>query len=199
MLETIREYATSQLAEAGETEPARHRHALAFLTLAEREHAITALSRDHDNFRAALDWSLRAGDTTGPRLARALGDFWLGRGYFAEARDWIERALARQPADDQVRADLLRLHGTILDQSGDMARAQAVLSEGLQVAKAAGLPATQARISLSLTESNTFTGLVLATPSNWPDVKRRVPPWRPTAISTAWPRPAHHRAVASRL
>ncbi len=158
MLETIREYAAGQLAETGETEPARHRHALAFLTLAECEHAITALSRDHDNFRAALDWSLRNGGEAGPELARALGDFWLGCGYFAEARDWVERALARHPADDQVRADLLRLLGTILDESGDPARAQTVLSEGLRVAEAAGLPAAQARIRLTLTEIELVQG-----------------------------------------
>ena len=153
MLETIRQYAVSRLTETDGTEAAQRRHAYAFLTLAEREHAVAVLSRDHDNFRAALDWSLRTGDEAGPRLARALGGFWLARGFSREARDGLERALASGPADEQVRADLLRLLGTVLFEAGDLAQAQAVLSEGCAVAQAAGLSAAvQARIRLNLTE-----------------------------------------------
>ena len=152
MLETIRQYAVSRLTETDGTEAAQRRHAYAFLTLAERERAVAVLSRDHDNFRAALDWSLRTGDEAGPRLARALGGFWLARGFSREARDGLERALASGPAE-QVRADLLRLLGTVLFEAGDLAQAQAVLSEGCAVAQAAGLSAAvQARIRLNLTE-----------------------------------------------
>ena len=60
---------------------------------------------------AALDWSLEHGSQTGPRLARVLGGFWLGRGLVQEGRDWLDRALARRPADPRLRADLLRLLG----------------------------------------------------------------------------------------
>ena len=159
MLETIRQYAAGRLTEADGTEATRRRHAYAFLTLAEREHAVAVLSRDHDNFRAALDWSLRTGDEAGPRLARALGGFWLARGFSREARDGLERALASGPADEQVRADLLRLLGTVLFEAGDLAQAQAVLSEGCAVAQAAGLPAAvQARIRLNLTEIRFLEG-----------------------------------------
>ena len=159
MLETIRQYAAGHLAEAGGTEATRRRHAYAFLTLAEREHAVAVLSRDHDNFRAGLDWSLRTGDEVGPRLARALGGFWLARGFWREARDWLERALASGPADQQVLADLLRLLGTVLFEAGDLAQAQAVLSEGCAVAQAAELPAAvQARIRLNLTEIRFLEG-----------------------------------------
>ncbi len=159
MLETIRQYAAGCLAEVGGTEATRRRHASAFLTLAERERAVAVLSRDHDNFRAALDWSLRTGDEAGPRLARALGRFWLARGFWREARDWLERALTPRPADEHVRADLLRLLGTVLYESGDPASAQAVLSEGCAVAQAAGLPAAvQARIRLNLAEIRSLEG-----------------------------------------
>ena len=153
MLETIRQYAAGRLTEAGGTEAARRQHVRAFLTLAERERLVAVLSHDHDNFRAALDWSLRTGDEAGPRLARALGNFWIACGFWLEARDWLERALASRPADQQVRADLLRLLGAVSFESGDLVRAQAVLSEGSAVADAAGLPAAaQARIRLKLTE-----------------------------------------------
>ncbi len=111
LLNTVRYYAADRLAEAGGTDAARHRHAAAFLGLAEREHRPEALSQELDNFRAALEWSLARSDRIGPRLAHALGSFWLARGLLAEGRDWLERALAQRSSDQQLRAGLLRLLG----------------------------------------------------------------------------------------
>ena len=127
LLDTVRHYAAGRLAEAGGTEAAQHRHAAAFLRLAERERKLAVLAREQDNFRAALDWSLQRGDQAGPRLARALGGFWLGRGLLAEGRDWLDRALAQRPADQRLRADLLRLLGAVLFEAGDLDGADAVL------------------------------------------------------------------------
>src|SRR5215469_7926363 len=59
LLETVRQYAAEQLAAAGGTQEARRRHALAFVHLAARERGLSALSRDNDNFRAVLEWSLQ--------------------------------------------------------------------------------------------------------------------------------------------
>jgi predicted ATPase/DNA-binding SARP family transcriptional activator len=111
LLETIRQYAAEVLAESGETEPARRRHAAEFLHLAENEHEPAVLLPEQGNFRAALEHALSADDEAGPRLVRALGGFWLARGLFAEARGWLERALAADPAGLQLRADLHRLLG----------------------------------------------------------------------------------------
>jgi predicted ATPase len=66
MLETIRQYAAGRLAETGNAGPARRRHAEAFLALAERERDLAVLAREHDNFRAALSWSLSQDSETGP-------------------------------------------------------------------------------------------------------------------------------------
>jgi tetratricopeptide (TPR) repeat protein len=147
MLETIRQYAAGRLAGAGEAGPARDRHAEVFLRLAETERELPVLLREQDNFRAALDHTLTTGGgETGPRLARALGGFWLARGLLQEARGWLERALAAGQADPRLRADLLRLLGAVLYAAGDLQRAQAVLAQGSQVAAAAGLVPVQARI-----------------------------------------------------
>ena len=146
LLDTVRHYAAGRLAEAGGTEAARDRHAAVFAGLAGREREPAVLAREQDNFRAALDWSLECGDQAGPRLARALGGFWLGRGLLAEGRDWLDRALAQRPADRCLRADLLRLLGAVRFESGDLEGADAVLAEGGQVAAAAGAPAVAARI-----------------------------------------------------
>jgi len=108
--------------------------------------------REQDNFRAALDHALAGGGETGPRLACALGGLWLARDLFQEGQAWLERALAVRPADQRLRADLLRLLGAVLYAAGDMGRAQAVLAEGLQAAADAGAPTVQARIRVLLTD-----------------------------------------------
>ena len=157
LLDTVRHYAAGRLAEAGGTEAARRRHAAAFLSLAGRERKLAVLAREQDNFRAALDWSLERGDQAGPRLARALGGFWLGRGLLQEGRDWLDRALAQCPADLRLRADLLRLLGAVRFEAGDLEGADAVLSEGLQVA-AAGAPAIAARIQVLRADVRNYQG-----------------------------------------
>ena len=148
LLETIRQYAAEALAEAGESERARRRHAEAFLHLAETERDLGVLLPEQDNFRAALDHTLSGGSQAGPRLARALGGFWLARGLLQEARGWAERALAAGPVGPRLYADLLRLLGTVCFALGDLERAQAALAQGAEAAAAAGLPAAQARIAV---------------------------------------------------
>jgi predicted ATPase/DNA-binding SARP family transcriptional activator len=164
LLETVRQYAADRLAAAGGTAAARQRHLLAFLHRAEREHGLAALSRDHDNFRAALEWSLAPGGQasqdhqTGPRLAHALGEYWLALGLLDEGRTWLERALSSPMADQGLRAGLLRLLGATLYEAGDLDRAEAVLSEGSAVAVAAGKPAVQARIGVLLADIRNMRG-----------------------------------------
>jgi predicted ATPase/DNA-binding SARP family transcriptional activator len=73
LLETTRNYARERLWEAGEGEEQRARHAQYFLALAERAAPelrgaaqaewLRRLEEDHDNFRAALDWCLKAVDS----------------------------------------------------------------------------------------------------------------------------------------
>src|SRR5262249_39671544 len=123
---------------------------------------LAVLAREHDNFRAALGWSLSGDSQTGDsqtgdsqigqRLARALGGFWLARGLLQEAPDWLERPPATGPAHPRPRADLLRLLGMTLSQT-DPERADATLSEGSQIAAAAGLRAAQARIQVQLSQT----------------------------------------------
>jgi predicted ATPase/DNA-binding SARP family transcriptional activator len=167
LLETVRQYAADRLAVAGSIQAARERHTLAFLHLAERERGLSALSRAYDNFRAALEWSLAqaswGGEASlaseaGPRLAYALGDFWLARGLLAEGQNWLDRALALPVADQGLRAGLLRLLGATLFEVGHLDRAEAVLSEGSAVAAAANAPAVRARIGVLLAEIHNMQG-----------------------------------------
>ena len=131
LLETIRQYAAERLAEAGEAGQARRRHAEAFLRLAEQERELPVLLREQDNFRAALDHALAA---AAARPGRGWPARWAASGWPAdcsqEGRGWLERALAAGPADQRLRADLLRLLGAVLYAAGDLERAQAILAQG---------------------------------------------------------------------
>jgi predicted ATPase/DNA-binding CsgD family transcriptional regulator/Tfp pilus assembly protein PilF len=104
LLETVRQYAEERLAEAGEEEQARTAHRSWYLALAEeaepnlvgREQGrwCDELELEHDNVRAALEWSKRRGDGEGLlRLSGALTFFWFERGYLREGRAWLEVAL----------------------------------------------------------------------------------------------------------
>lgn len=105
LLETIRAYALERLAESGEEEMVRQRHAEYYLAFAEEadRHLRTAgqlpwldrLEAERGNLRSALAWFLGNGADTerGLRLAAALGQFWNMRSHVSEGRLWSTRAL----------------------------------------------------------------------------------------------------------
>jgi len=107
MLETLREYALERLAASGEIEALQRRHATYYLALAERGQVrmygaeqrrwLDHLAADHDNFRAALAWSLKStnGAILGLRLANGLATLWQVRAYYAEAINWFTAVLGR--------------------------------------------------------------------------------------------------------
>jgi predicted ATPase/DNA-binding CsgD family transcriptional regulator len=100
MLETIRQYGAQKLRDSGEEPGVREAHARYYLSLAERAHAglegpeqarwLGLLELEHDNLRAAMaDREIR----TSARLAALMWPFWYRRGYYHEARVWLERAV----------------------------------------------------------------------------------------------------------
>ena len=132
MLETIREYATERLAELGEVEELRRRHAHYFRELAHRldtelragepeEGPVSVLETEIDNLRAAIEYGLEAGDAELVRaITVALPMYWIVRGFYAEARAWLERALGLTDAEDDTRRRLLSALGTIAYAQGTM-------------------------------------------------------------------------------
>ncbi len=106
LLETLREFGREQLVEAGEDEALRTRHRDWCVALAEEAAGaiwspampvwLDVLEREHDNFRAALDW-IASGATDpepGLRIVGALWPFWDVRGHLREGQERAERALA---------------------------------------------------------------------------------------------------------
>ena len=61
---------------------------------ASRRRRSTVLELEHDNLRAALAWRLPLDPQEGGRLIGLLWPFWYLRGYYQEARLWLEQALS---------------------------------------------------------------------------------------------------------
>ena len=159
-LETIREYAAARLAEAGETETYRARHAAFFAELSEEGYRelhgagqlawLDRLDADHDNLRAALTWLLTAPVEIAPRrmalrMAGALARFWDQRDHFAEGQQWLEQILAAMPdcapsieapASDFARA--LYGAGTMAWRQGEYGRAYEYHARSAACYQAAG-------------------------------------------------------------
>ncbi|HSL77711.1 MAG TPA: tetratricopeptide repeat protein [Candidatus Limnocylindrales bacterium] len=145
MLETIREYAAEMLAERGETETIADRHAAAMLELAQQAAPELAgaaqrtwldrLEREHDNLRAALDWSVSKPDPPlATRLATALWRFWQQRGYLNEARARFERLEAeRWPLDPTDRARFDEAFGGVAYWQSDAATAKRLYEDALRI------------------------------------------------------------------
>jgi predicted ATPase/DNA-binding SARP family transcriptional activator len=158
LLETVREYAGHRLAEAGEADVARRRHALSFLATAEREPDFSQLAQEQDNLRAALEWAVSAEPELGPRLARSLADFWLMRGLLQEARSWLERLLASTGISEELVAELLGLLGLLLYERGELDQSEAVLSQGLAIAGSLRLTGLEARLRVRRADARATRG-----------------------------------------
>jgi len=158
LLETVREYGRGRLDEAGETDSTRLQHRDWYLALAERAEPefrgpnqiawLERLEEDHDNFRAALDWTRARGDgdSAGLRLATALYEFWEIHGHFVEARTWLDEMLRlEQDAPPALRVRALNFAGHLAYTQGDPHRVSVLCEEARALAKAAGYESGYAR------------------------------------------------------
>jgi predicted ATPase/DNA-binding NarL/FixJ family response regulator len=149
-LETIRQFGLERLVEAGEAPPAQQAHALYFLRFAETAEPeelygaaqvsrFDALEREHDNLRAALRWLLESRAIEHAlRLCVAIARFWAIRGYIAEGRQWLLKALELPEQESHattVRARALNWAGWLTVLQGDMATAAALCHESLHLSQ----------------------------------------------------------------
>jgi non-specific serine/threonine protein kinase len=151
LLETVRQYARERLMESGETGGVRVRHRDWYVALAERGERelrgpaqgawLERLEREHDNLRAALEWSVAEHDGlhAGLRLAGALYWFWFVHGHWTEGRRWLEVALA-DSAEAPAHTLLKALQGVafLAYRQGDYGRATAAEEQGLVASRNVG-------------------------------------------------------------
>ncbi len=108
LLETVRQYARDRLQDSGEANDVRRRHRDWYQALAEQAYPemfrgqrlelwLERLETEHDNLRAALQWSKaeKDGAEAGLRLAGALWWLWFQHDHWSEGVGWLEGALAR--------------------------------------------------------------------------------------------------------
>jgi non-specific serine/threonine protein kinase len=156
MLETLREYALERLAEAGELDETRRRHAEYFVALAEAisaqggeyEYWDERTRTDYANLREVLGWCRTAGPggipeaELGMRLAKALRLYWVNCDLYEGLR-WLRElcgpAWCHGPT--HLRA---RLHSSLGQYMGispsldDQSQALAVLEEGVRLSREIG-------------------------------------------------------------
>lgn len=158
MLETVREYASGELAASGEMEAVCASHMRFFLDLVERagEHLVgpdegrwlARLEAEHPNLRAALRWAIERGDAEAAvRFAAVLWRFWATHGHLGEGRQWLEAILALAGADGEGepprvpplrRAMLLHVAGNLARVQGDYAAATPRYEECLAIRRVHG-------------------------------------------------------------
>lgn len=153
MLETIREYSLEMLNANGEERLTRHAHAVYYMTLAEESERelvgpqqaiwLERLEQEHDNLRAALDWSLQQDEGTHEkqqrmeialRLVGALRRFWQMHGHLNEGQAYTEKTLSASEGilvSAQARAKALIAAGTLASIQNDYDRTEAYCRDSL--------------------------------------------------------------------
>jgi len=165
LLESVRMYCRERLEDVGETEQFYSRHLAYFLQLGEeaechltgagQQEWLDRLDAEHENLRTALD-NVRLRDVgwvesrpsgihpleAGLRLCGALWRFWYTRGYLAEGRQRLGKALASadhfRPGAERAKA--LNGAGVLALEQDDYVVAQAFLEESLAIRRELGVP-----------------------------------------------------------
>ena len=149
MLETIREYAIEQLAERGDGEAVRHRHAAFYAHLTEAAESelrgpkqrvwLERLEAELANIRAALSWATESGDPeVGLQIGAWLWRFWHMRGYLMEGRERLEGLLAAGSGSSAARAKVKAAIASIAIVQGDHEEARRLLEASLPVLRTLG-------------------------------------------------------------
>jgi non-specific serine/threonine protein kinase len=151
LLETVRLYAADKLQRAGEAAEVRRRHRDWFVALAERAEPelrglrqrlwLDRLEMEHDNLRAAYEWTMTepGGSREGLRLAAALYHFWVAGGHWSEGHEWLEQGfLSSGDVAPSIRAKALAHAALFAWRARKDERAIALAEEGLAVCKEVG-------------------------------------------------------------
>ena len=150
LLEVLRQYGLARLAEAGEEDEARLRHAEHCLEQAQwlpqglqdrgdNRRWLPRFRNERANFDTALHWAAERGGAagqTGAALAYALVPFWLADGSINEGAARLQMALAW--AQGILRADILHTLASFTFRRGDYSLAVALMQESTDIRRAAG-------------------------------------------------------------
>jgi predicted ATPase len=147
-LETLREFACEKLKQNGDLELAQQRHSDYYLKFLQEVRPyllrggnqvfwLERLEHEHNNLRAALTWVTGSPDhaATAMQIGTLLHPFWMARSHISEAREWLTRILALDPAPSLIRANLLRFASDYASSQGDYENARIFEEEGMAISK----------------------------------------------------------------
>jgi len=162
--ELVRQYTRERLVESGGLKAACSEHMEFFLKLAQKAESqlrgpeqlawLDRWEKEHDNLRAALEWSL-SGKLTKDEISleakqqaaqgslRLAGDlywFWKRRDHWSEGRDWLKRALAQSAdlPDTAERAKALNAIALLASEQADTKPARQLAEENLALSRELG-------------------------------------------------------------
>jgi predicted ATPase/DNA-binding CsgD family transcriptional regulator len=144
LLEIVRQYGHERLLESEEVESTRRRHRDWYLEWTDRNSSrlkrdplLEAIGAEHDNLRAALEFSIEGNHTEpGLRLVGRLSYFWYVNGDWSEGRKWLDRVLALWGDARTAFMTQPLLGATFLARSqGEYEKARAFAQQGLAIAR----------------------------------------------------------------
>jgi predicted ATPase/class 3 adenylate cyclase len=146
LLETLREYAREQLAQAGETTEYELRHARWYLARLEEiepelrgprtAEFVSWYIDEEDNLRAMVDRLVRLAPIEAARAAHLLWPYWFARGGLEEGRARMDALLAKE-LPPTSRAVVLRRLGDVETHLGHLDAAARAATEAFEVAEGA--------------------------------------------------------------
>ncbi|MDQ3890427.1 MAG: tetratricopeptide repeat protein [Actinomycetota bacterium] len=167
MLESIREYAAGRLAESGEADALRRRHAHHFADLVgsaglslepEGEQRYGLVRQELDNVRTAIDWGRDADPELALRMTAALEGFWAMTDP-SEGMRRLEALLAKVPdASPEVRASAFRAYGSSANPAGDDELAERCYEKSLEAYREVGDERGVAAMLFRLANSALYRG-----------------------------------------
>lgn len=170
-LQPIRTYARTKLAAAGEAVTATSRMTAHYTEVAESRRPgglrvwLDAVAADHDNIHAALGWAVDNDPDAGLRLAAALYEYWLRRGFTTEGRAFLQRFVNATDGGGHDRLLALANAAGFAYVAGDLEVAERDSTAAVEAAASAGDIAAAARAYL-------FSGVVAIARGRRPEARQ---------------------------
>ncbi|MCW3096777.1 MAG: transcriptional regulator, family [Chthonomonadaceae bacterium] len=172
MLETLHEFAMQKRLES-ESFALDARHAAHYLKLTEdcseqlfggsQTDSFDRLDREHENIRAAVDWSQDNDKTAALRVLGAMWRFWRVRGHLSKGRRRLAAALeSSEPQPSDLRARAISSAGILALSQGDHRAARGLMEQSLVLRRSLrdpeGIAAAVSNLGVVAYEEGDFEG-----------------------------------------
>lgn len=166
MLETIHEFAVTQLCESGEEAAARNLHLEYYrqMLTQSRDFSVevyTQSATEHDNIRACVNWALASGAVeTVLAICNRLALVWDRTMFVSEVTAWLQTALeSKYEVEEGLRATSLARLGKLLHQMpGGLEQGRTYAERSLALSRRSGAKKATAQALVGLGDLNRLLG-----------------------------------------